>query len=31
VEPSGWLLLVLSWAAIGGLAVFCLARILRGD
>jgi hypothetical protein len=32
MEASGWLLLVVSWSAIGGLAGFCLWRVLRdGD
>ena len=32
VEPAGWLLLALSWGAIGWLVAFCLSRVLRaGD
>jgi hypothetical protein len=28
VEPGGWILLAVSWGAIGGLAAFCLYRVL---
>jgi hypothetical protein len=28
VEPGGWILLGVSWAAISGLAAFCLYRVL---
>ncbi len=32
MEPGGWLLLVLSWSAIGGLVAFCVLRVLgRGS
>jgi hypothetical protein len=30
MEPAGWLMLVLSWTTIGGVAAWCVAKVLRG-
>jgi hypothetical protein len=29
VEPAGWLMLVVSWGTIGGVAAWCIAKVLR--
>ena len=30
MELSGWILMLASWSAIGGLAGFCMRRVLTG-
>jgi hypothetical protein len=29
MEPAGWLMLVVSWSTIGGVATWCIWKVLR--
>lgn len=31
METGGWILLALSWGALGTLVAFCLSKVLRRD